>query len=264
MRLIDIGANLTNKSFEHDLESVIQRSICAGVSPIIVTASSIRSAHDALALARTNPGTLFSTAGVHPHDAKSCGDETLTELRALHREPEVVAVGECGLDFNRNFSPQDLQEHWFAAQVGLACELAKPLFLHERDAHDRFISILDSFRGKLPRAVVHCFTGAKAELRAYLDRNFYIGITGWICDERRGRGLEELARYIPEDRLMIETDAPYLVPRTMRPKPKSSRNEPAFLTYVLESIAGSVGKSAEDVARSTFTNSMRFFGINEE
>jgi TatD DNase family protein len=259
--IFDIGANLTNKAFNSDRESVIDRAISARVTKIVVTASGISSAGDALALARTRPGILYSTAGVHPHDVRFCDENTLSSIRSLVRESEVVAIGECGLDFNRNFSQPATQEHWFTEQVSLACDLKKPLFLHEREAHDRFIGILDEFSGRLPAVLVHCFTGTKHELHAYLDRGFHIGITGWICDERRGLHLTELVKDIPADRLMIETDAPYLVPRTMHPKPRNSRNEPAFLTYVLETIAKSGNRDIETVALETFATSIRFFNI---
>jgi TatD DNase family protein len=264
LQIIDIGANLTNKAFEHDYESVIERAIEAGVCAMVITSSSIQSAQSSLALAEKKPGVLYSTAGVHPHDARFCNDNTLADIRSLLREKQVVALGECGLDFNRNYSPQQVQERWFEAQVDLACELAKPVFLHERDAHVRFTRILDSFGSRLPQCVVHCFTGTKEELFVYLDRGYYIGITGWICDERRGLGLKGLVADIPLDRLMIETDAPYLVPRTIHPKPKNSRNEPAFLTYVLQTLSGSIGKSIEEIAFATRRNSMRFFGIEEK
>jgi TatD DNase family protein len=172
-----------------------------------------------------------------------------------------VAIGECGLDFNRNYSPHPDQEKWFIAQVELALELKKPLFLHSRDAHPRSSEILKSF--KVKTAVAHCFTGEREELHAYLDLGLYIGITGWICDERRGRHLVELVREIPRERLLLETDAPYLTPRDMQPQPKARRNEPAFLPHILKAVAGALGRPAEEVALETARNARQLFALHE-
>jgi len=181
-------------------------------------------------------------------------------LRRLASHQEVVAIGECGLDFHRNFSPRPEQEKWFEAQVALAEELQMPLFLHERDARHRFCEILSAFRKQVP-AVLHCFTGAAETLKVCLDMGLHIGVTGWICDERRGLGLREQVREIPLDRLMIETDAPFLLPRTMPTKPKAGRNEPAFLPYVLQTVAECLGKPAEEVAEATTKTAKSFFRL---
>src|SRR5260370_24882504 len=180
---------------------------------------------------REYPGQLFATAGVHPHDSRNCTETTILELRHLATHKEVVAIGECGLDFNRDFSPRPQQEKWFEAQVALAEELQMPLFLHERDARQRFCDILAAGRKSVP-AVLHCLTGNREELKTYLEMRLDIGVTGWICDERRGMHLHELIKEIPLDRLMIETDAPFLAPRPMSTKAKDRRNEPAYLTSV--------------------------------
>ncbi len=262
--MVDIGANLTHESFREDLAKVLQRAESAGVSTIVVTGTSLAGSRAAQSLAAAHPN-LYATAGVHPHDAAHCDGETIPALRALLALPKVQAVGECGLDFNRNYSPHPDQEKWFVAQLELACELGKPLFLHSRDAHPRFADILRNHRRScpsgLPPAVAHCFTGERDELRAYLDLDLYVGITGWICDERRGTHLLPLVREIPQDRLMLETDSPYLTPRTLRPQPKSRRNEPAFLPHVLETVAKALGRPAEDVARTTSENARRFFRL---
>ncbi len=227
---------------------------------IIVTGTTVAASGAAFALADSHE-RLYSTAGVHPHDAGHCDASTIASLKALLERPKVVAVGECGLDFNRNYSPHPDQEKWFVAQLELACEIGKPLFLHSRDAHPRFADILRDFRDRLPDAVAHCFTGEREELHAYLDLDLHIGITGWICDERRGAHLKELARAIPADRLMLETDSPYLTPRTMKPQPKSRRNEPAFLPYVLSTVASALGKPPEEVAAATTATAKRFFRL---
>jgi len=260
--MVDIGANLTHESFRDDLPEVLARARSAGVDTIFVTGTSVAGSRVAQALASSHPG-LYCTAGVHPHDAAHCDADTIPALRALLALPKVQAVGECGLDFNRNYSPHPDQEKWFTAQLELGCELGKPLFLHSRDAHPRFADILRNHRGGpgLPPAVAHCFTGERDELHAYLDLDLYIGITGWICDERRGAHLLHLVRDIPADRLMLETDAPYLTPRTLRPRPKSRRNEPAYLAEVLITVATALGRSPEEVAQTTSANARRFFRL---
>ena len=259
--LIDIGANLTNSSFRGEVEPVLDRARGVGVSRILVTGTSVDGSRQALDIARRHPETLFSTAGVHPHDAKSCDEHTVPALADLAAHDRVVALGECGLDYDRDFSPRAVQRKWFEAQVELAAELDLPLFLHERAAHDDFVAILKEHRSAIPRAVVHCFTGAGSELDAYLELDLYVGITGWICDERRGKHLLPLVGRIPPDRLMVETDAPFLLPRTIRPRPKSRRNEPAFLPYVVEAIAESTGKPTDIVARETTATATAFFDL---
>ncbi|HKU45574.1 MAG TPA: TatD family hydrolase, partial [Burkholderiales bacterium] len=195
------------------------------------------------------------------HHARDCGPATIAELREIARHPRVVAIGECGLDFNRNYSPHPDQEKWFVAQLELGLEIGKPLFLHSRDAHPRFAGILKAHG--VSRAVAHCFTGEREELRAYLDLGLYVGITGWICDERRGKHLLELVREIPADRLLLETDAPYLTPRDLRPQPKARRNEPAFLPHILKTVARALGRPADEVAQETTRNAQTLFGIRE-
>ena len=257
---VDIGANLTHSSFQPDLDQVLARARRAGVARIIVTGTSVEGSQAALDLAQAHAG-LYCTAGVHPHEAGQCDEHTLPALRSLLQDPRCVAVGECGLDFNRNYSPHPDQERWFRAQLDLACVLRKPLFLHSRDAHPRFAQILAGYGRDLPPAVAHCFTGEAEELDAYLSLGLYVGITGWICDERRGRHLHALVNRIPRDRLMLETDAPYLTPRDMRPQPKARRNEPAFLPHILGTVSAALGRPAAEVARDTTANAVRFFGL---
>jgi TatD DNase family protein len=261
MQLVDIGANLTHPSFRADLAQVLERARAAGVATIVVTGASVAESRQAVQLAEAHPSMLYATAGVHPHHARECDARTLPALRELASHPRVVALGECGLDWNRNYSPHPDQEKWFVAQLELAIELQKPLFLHSRDAHPRFADILRAHRARLPRAVAHCFTGEKDELRAYLDLGLYIGITGWICDERRGRHLLTLIGDIPPDRLLIETDSPYLTPRDLRPQPKARRNEPAYLAHILGAAARALGAQPAALAEATSANSRRFFSI---
>jgi TatD DNase family protein len=260
MELIDVGVNLAHDSFDADRDAVMQRAAAAGVVQMVITGSSEDATRKAIALSRAHPGVLYATAGVHPHHAADLTADTLPALRELAREPEVRAVGECGLDYFRDFSPRDLQRRAFGWQLELAKELGKPVFLHQRDAHDDFLAILREHG--IRHGVAHCFTAGEAERDAYLELGLHIGITGWINDERRGLHLREVVKGIPADRLLIETDAPYLLPRDIEPAPKSRRNEPAFLPHVARAIARSRGESPESLAASSTSNARRFFALS--
>ena len=257
--MIDIGLNLSHDSFDHDREAVIERAIQSGVTRMLITGSSIASTRAAIDLVREHPMRFRSTAGIHPHHATDLNALALAELKLLANEHEVVAVGECGLDYFRDFSPRDVQRKAFEQQLELASECRKPVFLHQRDAHDDFLAILREFRPRLSGGVAHCFTGSAAEARAYVDMDLYIGITGWICDERRGLHLKDIVRHIPAERLLIETDAPYLLPRDLVPKPKDRRNEPMYLPHVLAAIAQARGISSGELAVHTTANALRLF-----
>jgi TatD DNase family protein len=260
--LVDIGANLTHESFGRDLDAVLERAAQAGVVQLVVTGASREGSQQALALARAHPGRLFATAGVHPHHALEVTDEALAELRALHAQPEVVAVGECGLDYFRDFAPRHAQQRAFERQLELAAACGKPLFLHQRDAHDDFLAILKPFLPRCGPAVVHCFTGDARALQESLDAGCFIGITGWLCDERRGQHLRELVKRIPADRLMIETDCPYLLPRSLKPQPKDRRNEPAFLPHILAELAKDRAEPEAVTAASTTATARAFFRLS--
>lgn len=261
MQLVDIGANLSHESFRRDLDAVVERAQAAGVAQIVITGASEEESAAASEIARTRPGVLFATAGLHPHLAREWRPRSERVIRELALRPEVVAVGEAGLDFNRDFSPRDQQARVFEAQLQIAADLGLPLFMHERDAHEKFVEILKPRRARLGDAVIHCFTGSADELDAYLDLGLHVGVTGWICDERRGRHLRELVTRIPLDRLMLETDAPYLLPRDLRPKPKSRRNEPMHLPHILETVARCREMSVKELADATTQTSRKFFGI---
>jgi TatD DNase family protein len=262
-QLIDIGVNLTDKQFDNDRKEVIERGIENGVVQMILTGASLKSSKQALEIAKNYPNTLFSTAGIHPHDAKTFTNHTMNELEKLAQHDEVIAIGECGLDFNRMFSPQDIQEKCFEAHLELARKLSMPLFLHERDAHERFCEIFAGFRDLAEKSVVHCFTGNVEQVKKYVSMGFYIGVTGWICDERRGQDLQNAVKFIPLDRLLIETDAPYLLPRNMENKPKNRRNEPAFLPHIVNEIAKYMGVEPEVVAKSATENTRKLFKLPE-
>ena len=228
---------------------------------MIVTGSTADSSRAALALARRNTGRLFATAGVHPHHAIEFGPDTAPQLVEIATHPEVVAIGECGLDYFRDFSPRPEQRRAFDRQLSLAWPMGKPVFLHQRDAHAEFLSIVRDHAGDLVGAVAHCFTGDRAEMEDYLELGFYIGITGWICDERRGDALRSAVAGLPLDRVMLETDAPYLLPRNLDGKPASRRNEPAFLTFVLAMAAHCMNVLPAELALASTRNVERLFGL---
>jgi TatD DNase family protein len=261
--IIDIGLNLAHDIFDHDRDSVVRRAVDAGVTRMILTGSSLPSTRAALTLVRADPRRFRCTAGMHPHHAAELSEERMAELAALATEPGVVAVGECGLDYFRNLSPPAAQRSAFERQLEAAARIGKPVFLHERDAHQDFLAMLRQFGPRLAGGVAHCFTAGIAEAKAYLDLGFYIGITGWICDERRGLHLREVVRHIPADRLLIETDAPYLLPRDLTPKPSSRRNEPCYLPHVLQAVARARGEPQDDLAQATTRNALRLFGWHD-
>ena len=261
--LVDIGLNLAHDSFDRDRSHVVESAVAAGVRHMVITGSTLESSRAAIGLARTDPHRYRATAGIHPHHAREFHAADVPALRALLLEPEVGAAGECGLDYFRDFSPHEDQERVFRQQLELAAELGMRVFLHQRDAHDAFMAILREYRPRLAGGVAHCFTGDERELRDYLELGLSIGITGWICDERRGHHLRELLHRIPPDRLMIETDAPYLLPRDLQPKPRSRRNEPKYLPHILQTVAECRGEAVETVAQATTHNALCFFGFEK-
>ncbi len=261
MHWIDIGVNLAHDSFELDRDAVIERARDAGVVQMIVTGADIASSHAAVQLARRYPGVLYATAGVHPHHAAQLRHEDLAELRALLQQPEVVAVGECGLDYYRDLSPRDAQRRAFEWQLEIAAECGKPLFLHQRDAHADFLGALCRQDATSLRGVAHCFTGVAAELADYLQLGLSIGITGWFCDERRGAHLAALVGSIPQDRLLLETDAPYLLPRDLRPAPPSRRNEPSYLPHIGAAVARARGETVEACAAHATAHARALFQL---
>jgi TatD DNase family protein len=261
--LFDIGINLAHDSYDADRGQVLRRALDAGVGQLIVTGSCLESTERAITLVAEVPRMLRCTAGVHPHHASSLTADALETLARLAADPAVVAVGECGLDYHRNFSPREAQREAFHRQLELATRLGKPLFLHQRDAHDDFMAILREHGRGLPRAVAHCFTGTREQLLAYLDMGLWVGITGWICDERRGAHLNDLVRSIPAHRLMVETDAPYLLPRDLPHKPSHRRNEPMYLPHVARAVAQARGETLEALADSTTKTARSFFALPE-
>ncbi len=264
-QLIDIGVNLTAKSFQNDLSQIIEQAGLAGVSHMGVTGTNLQHSDAAIELCTRFPDVLFSTAGVHPHHAKEWTNKSAQDIHAMAQESCVKAVGECGLDYNRNFSDPKDQRFAFEAQLELAADLQLPVFLHQRDAHDDFIKILSRWRDRLVGGVAHCFTGTTQEAKSYLALDLMIGITGWICDERRAQALQQAVKRIPLENIMIETDAPYLLPRDL-PKNVSSqlkdrRNEPRVLPHVCRSVAFHKQLDEALVAEQTTQLASAFFKL---
>lgn len=264
MDLVDIGVNLAHDSFDHDREALVERAVAAGVRRFIITGTDIAGSRKALAMSTANPG-FHCTAGVHPHHAADLDADGVKALRELLQADKVVAVGECGLDFFRNFSPPDAQRTAFRLQLDLATETGKPLFLHQRDAHAELMRMLRERRDALPAGgVVHCFTDGPTELADILEAGFHVGITGWLCDERRGHALQEAVKTLPANRFMVETDAPYLLPRNLPAplkKEAGRRNEPRFLPHVVEKLAELMGREPAEIARLSTANAARLFRL---
>ncbi len=268
--LIDIGANLTHKSLKFDLNSVLERAAKAQVSDIIITGTSLSNSREAIDVsARLNQTQqlvkLYSTIGIHPHEATRVSAFNYREQLAnlLEANKAVVAVGECGLDFDRNFSLHDDQRAVFETHLQLACQYNLPLFMHERSASTDMLAILKKYsQHENFRGVIHCFTNGSLDvLQEYLSLNLYIGITGWVCDDRRGKDLAKIVSRIPLDRLLIETDAPFLLPRN-HPKPWPRQNEPSCLTYVVKKLAECYSVSTDEIAKHSSENARRLFNLS--
>lgn len=241
--MIDIGLNLASQQFDKDREQVIKHALDNGVAGFILTGTSKKSSQEVFDLASKYPDIMRCTSGVHPHDAKNW-EKSKHLVEKLCAEDLIVAVGECGLDYDRMFSTVEEQQHAFEEQLKLAVKYNKPVFLHvrgaigkEKEVFQDFIKIFKPYHEKGVQGVVHCFTGSGRSLNSILNMGLYVGITGWVNDDDRGKSLQELIKYIPNDRLMIETDAPYLTPKNMPKSLYNKRNEPAFLNYVLDKVS---------------------------
>lgn len=262
--LFDIAVNFGASALALKTQEIVEQAIDNDVQKMIALGCDISGSEHALSVAQAFPGHVYATAGIHPHDAKSFDESSLASLITLAQQPEVVALGECGLDFNRDFSPRDQQLKAFESQLQLACDLKMPLVMHQRDAHDAFVALLKQYRADLNQVVVHCFTGTQQELEAYVDLDCHIGITGWICDERRGLHLLDSVKLIPDNRLMLETDSPYLMPRNIVPKPKSRNNRPANLFHIANTVAPARGQPIEVLRKNCFNTTMAFFNLSAD
>ena len=260
-QFFDIGANLTHPSFKKDMPNVLSDAKKVGVKRMSITGSDIEESIKAAELAKKHPNFLISTAGIHPHNAKDYSSSSFSEITDLLDLEEVKCLGETDLDFYRDYSTPEQQLVSFEAHIEVAINKKVPLFLHEREAHKKFVEVITPYMESLPNSVVHCFTGNKDALLKYLDMGFFIGITGWLCDERRGKHLEELIPLIPLEKLMIETDAPYLLPRDMGID-NSSRNEPKYLPHIAKRISELRKESIELVYSAIYMNSLNFFEIS--
>lgn len=269
--LVDIGINLTNKALYKHWREVVRRAVDENVETMMLTGTSVKTSRACLQLARTwyeetGKKNLFVTVGVHPHEAKSFGGDndksTVDQLRELLQDEFAVSVGECGLDYNRNFSTREDQLHAFKEQLKLACELQLPIFVHEREAHADLIKVLDEVEADeeispLPAIVIHCFTGTLEEALEYIRRGYYIGFTGTICKKERGAPLREIIPQLPLDRLMVETDAPWMGFK----KGKKRHSEPAHVVDVARQLGETIGSEFEQVCQTTTKTALEFFQI---
>ncbi|KAK3926089.1 3'-5' ssDNA/RNA exonuclease TatD [Frankliniella fusca] len=283
--LVDVGAGLTNKKFAKDLDSVIQRAKDAGLTKILVTGSSLRTSKEALRLTRIYPGTIYSSTGVHPHDAKSWEPNYLEDLREIAMNPECVAIGECGLDYSKDFSSPEVQRDVFEKQVQIACDLKKPLILREREAHADFLSVIDKYRANLPVCVLRGFSGTQKEAECYLDRGCYFTLSGSLCKDKSDDGMRRLLEQdiLTMDRILVETDSPFMFPNIraskLPPAVKESltersllflnryctfqRNEPCSLPAIVEMISVLIKKKPEEVAFATAFSALKVFGLSQ-
>lgn len=259
MKWFDIGVNLTDPRLPNEI--TCDAASLAGVSHMAIIGTDLDSSSAALHIAQQRPELLVCTAGIHPHYAKDAPADFTDKLAQLARYPQVVAVGECGLDFNRNFSPAVDQLRVFEAQLALACELKLPVLLHERDAFNQQIALLKKYHKDLVGGVAHCFTGDSTQMRAYLELGLYIGVTGWVCDPQRGQSLRDAVKQLPPERLLLETDAPYLFPKTL--KPRQANNEPANLPHIGRQVAQLMALDEPSVAQHSYHNAMALFGLVE-
>ncbi|MBV13009.1 MAG: hydrolase TatD [Flavobacteriaceae bacterium] len=259
-KLFDIGANLTHESFSSDLSTIINESISNNIEKISVTGCNVEDSLKALSIAEMYPNNLISTCGIHPHYADSFNDSSEIEIKEIASNSLVKAIGETGLDFNRNYSKKENQINSFIEHIKIANELNLPMFLHQRDSHKEFMTCLKDIYPET-NCVVHCFTGSEEELDAYLSLDFYIGITGWICDEKRGSHLKEFISKIPLDKLLIETDSPYLLPKNI--KIKGRRNKPLFLKEVFSKISSMRNEPVNDLSKAIYQNSLKFFNLEK-
>jgi TatD DNase family protein len=260
MKLFDSHCHLDDIAYEADIHEVIDRMHAAGVNAAMNIGTTIGRCIKGVTIAESTPG-IYASVGIHPHDAKECDEYTLRRLMDLSNSPSVLAWGEIGLDFNRMYSPRDVQEKWFVRQLEISGSMNFPVVIHERDTNGRLLEILKAHFGNGLNGVVHCFSGTKDELFQYLDLGLCIGITGIVTLKGRGELLRELVPLMPEDRILIETDAPYLTPTPQRNQ--TSRNEPAFVRSVLSKLADIRNEDPEELAEELWSNTCNLYGVGD-
>lgn len=265
MAWFDAGVNLTDRRFKDKVTQVLMNASEQGVTHLIVIGTSLDDSQTARTLRQDFAGcgvNILSTAGFHPHQAKLAKQGDMERLAVLLNDPNIVAIGECGLDFNRNFSPPDVQLNVFEQQLALATDVRLPVYLHERDAYEEQIKLLRLYGSSLVGGLVHCFTGNTYKLEGYLELGLSIGITGWVCDPERGVELREAIKHLPLDKLLVETDAPYLSPKNVRPRPKY--NQPSLIPHIAQTIADIKQVSLATVEKHSFENTQRLFLTQRE
>jgi len=258
MKIFDSHCHLDDKSFAGDLDKIINRAYKAGVTRLMTIGVNGKTSARAVELAESHP-EIYASVGVHPHDADNCSESVIEDLIKLAENPKVRAWGEIGLDFNRMYSPQKDQEKWFRKQFDAAGRLDLPMIFHERDSNGRLLEMLENHADRNLKGVIHCFSGDHHELEQYLDLGLYIGITGILTIKGRGSRLRELVDFIPLDRLLVETDAPYLVPAPE--KNHYRRNEPAFVKSVMLKLAEIKKEKPEHLAEIVWQNTCRLYGL---
>ena len=255
----DIACNFTNERFDKDLDEVINRAKTNKITKFGLICSRLNDLDRLLEIYNQYSKDMFFTIGVHPHHANEINDKYLKNLKEAVINNNPHAIGETGLDFFRNLSTYDEQIYAFEEQIKIAIDTNKPLFLHQRDSHDDFIKILREYSSDITKAVVHCFTGTQEQLEDYLELDCYIGVTGWICDEKRNVELRKTIKNIPLEKLMIETDCPYLIPKNLPNKPKNNRNEPINLNHIVNEIAVLMEIDINSLRKQTFKNTINYF-----
>ena len=257
--IADIACNFTSDRFDNDLDEVINQAIVNNITKFGLICSRLSDIDKLLEIYNRYSKDMFFTIGVHPHHANEINEEYLKKLKEVINNNNPHAIGETGLDFFRNLSTYEEQIYAFEEQIKIAIDTNKPLFLHQRDSHDDFIKILRKYSSDINKSVVHCFTGTKEQLNDYLELDCYIGVTGWICDAKRNIELRKTIKNIPLERLMIETDCPYLIPKNLEEKPKNNRNEPTYLNHIANEIAALMKKDINDIREKTYKTSLSFF-----
>ena len=257
--IADIACNFTSERFDKDLDKIIKRAVVNKITKFGLICSQLSDLDKLLKIYNQYSNDMFFTIGVHPHHANKIDKEYLENLKEKIVKNNPHAIGETGLDFFRNLSTYEEQIYAFEEQIKIAIDTNKPLFLHQRDSHEDFIKILRKYSSDINKAVVHCFTGTQKQLDDYLELDCYIGVTGWICDEKRNVELRKTIKNIPLSKLMVETDCPYLIPKNLLDKPKNNRNEPSYLNHIVSEISMLLDVSEEDIRKESFKNTLSFF-----